>query len=613
MLAPLHRELTEDALTYEHLRVELDRGRGLARLVVQGPKVVPPAGGEEILREILREPTAYWPLATVRELDDALLHLRFNEPRLGLLVLASEGDLDLVARHDAALLEGRDHWLGREILLYWKRTLKRLDVSARTLFALVEPGSCFAGLLAELLFAADRIYMFSGERAGDDRPPPALRLSEASFGLLPMPNGLSRLQTRFLGEPERLLVAREAIGRDLDARAAEDAGLVTVVLDDVDWDDEVRVAIEERSSFSADALSGLEANLRFAGPETLESKIFGRLSPGRTGSSGAPTPPGRPERSSATAPACDPTSTPNGSDGSDIRCSVGRRAKSCTDGDRAMTDVVDYDSRIPNNVALASDPRVKRALEKWHPGYLDWWMDMGPEGFQTADVYLRTAVRVESKAGEDWAIFDYVKMPAYRWGILLAPQVPDRAIPFGEHRGQPAWQEVPGEYRAMLRRLIVIQGDTEPASVEQQRHLGQTAPSLYDMRNLFQVNVEEGRHLWAMVYLLHKYFGNDGREEARSSCAGARAAPMRRACSVPSTKPRQTGCRSFCSPSSPTATAGCNSRRSPSPASIRFRAPAASCSPKRRSTCSWVSRGSRGSSSAPARPCTKPESAMPTT
>jgi benzoyl-CoA 2,3-dioxygenase component B len=179
-----------------------------------------------------------------------------------------------------------------------------------------------------------------------------------------------------------------------------------------------------------------------------------------------------------------------------------------------MTDLIDYDSQIPNNVALASDPRVKRALEKWHPGYLDWWMDMGPEGFQSADVYLRTAVRVESKAGEDWAVFDYVKMPAYRWGILLAPQVPDRTIPFGEHRGQPAWQEVPGEYRAMLRRLIVIQGDTEPASVEQQRHLGQTAPSLYDMRNLFQVNVEEGRHLWAMVYLLHKYFGNDGREEA---------------------------------------------------------------------------------------------------
>ncbi|HVR28614.1 MAG TPA: benzoyl-CoA 2,3-epoxidase subunit BoxB, partial [Thermoanaerobaculia bacterium] len=179
-----------------------------------------------------------------------------------------------------------------------------------------------------------------------------------------------------------------------------------------------------------------------------------------------------------------------------------------------MAEQVDYKERIPNNVDLAGDARVKKALEKWHPGYLDWWMDMGPEGFQTADVYLRTAVRVESQGPEHWAVFDYVQMPQYRWGILLAPQVPGRQIPFGAHRGEPAWQEVPGEYRAMLRRLIVIQGDTEPASVEQQRYLGKTAPSLYDMRNLFQVNVEEGRHLWAMVYLLQKYFGRDGREEA---------------------------------------------------------------------------------------------------
>jgi benzoyl-CoA 2,3-dioxygenase component B len=179
-----------------------------------------------------------------------------------------------------------------------------------------------------------------------------------------------------------------------------------------------------------------------------------------------------------------------------------------------VTDQVDYRERIPNNVDLAGDARVKKALEKWHPGYLDWWMDMGPEGFQTADVYLRTAVRVESQGPDHWAVFDYVQMPEYRWGILLAPQVPDRQIPFGAHKGEPAWQEIPGEYRAMLRRLIVIQGDTEPASVEQQRYLGKTAPSLYDMRNLFQVNVEEGRHLWAMVYLLQKYFGRDGREEA---------------------------------------------------------------------------------------------------
>ena len=172
---------------------------------------------------------------------------------------------------------------------------------------------------------------------------------------------------------------------------------------------------------------------------------------------------------------------------------------------------VSYDTLIPNNVGLSSDRRVLRALERWHPGYIQWWNDMGPVGFQESLVYLRTAVSVD-KGG--WAQFDYVKMPEYRWGILLAPPVDDRRVPCGEHAGEPAWQEVPGEYRAMLRRLIVIQGDTEPASVEQQRHLGKTAPSLYDMRNLFQVNVEEGRHLWAMVYLLHKYFGTDGREEA---------------------------------------------------------------------------------------------------
>ena len=173
---------------------------------------------------------------------------------------------------------------------------------------------------------------------------------------------------------------------------------------------------------------------------------------------------------------------------------------------------IDYDGLIPNNVGLNDDQRVRRALETWHPGYIDWWKAMGPDGFQDCPVYLRTAVGV---GAEGWAKFDFVRMPEYRWGILLAPQVEGRTIPFGEHKGEPAWQEVPGEYRAMLRRLLVIQGDTEPASVEQQRHLGATAPSLYDLRNLFQVNVEEGRHLWAMVYLLQKYFGRDGREEAQ--------------------------------------------------------------------------------------------------
>jgi benzoyl-CoA 2,3-dioxygenase component B len=172
---------------------------------------------------------------------------------------------------------------------------------------------------------------------------------------------------------------------------------------------------------------------------------------------------------------------------------------------------VDYDGMIPNNVGLNADPRLRRALESWHPGYLDWWRDRGPQGFQERLVYLRTAISVDP---EGWAKFGFVRMPEYRWGILLAPAVEDRKIGFGAHKGEPAWQEVPGEYRAMLRRLIVVQGDTEPASVEQQRHLGHTAPSLYDLRNLFQVNVEEARHLWAMVYLLQKYFGRDGREEA---------------------------------------------------------------------------------------------------
>lgn len=174
---------------------------------------------------------------------------------------------------------------------------------------------------------------------------------------------------------------------------------------------------------------------------------------------------------------------------------------------------IDYAERIPNNVDLADNRRLRRALESWQPRYLRWWDELGPQASQTLDVYLRTAISVES---DGWAHFDYVKMPEYRWGIFLAPPPEDRRIAFGDHLGEPAWQEVPGEYRSLLRRLIVTQGDTEPASVEQQRHLGRTCPSLYDLRNLFQINVEEGRHLWAMVYLLHAYFGRDGREEAEA-------------------------------------------------------------------------------------------------
>ncbi len=179
-----------------------------------------------------------------------------------------------------------------------------------------------------------------------------------------------------------------------------------------------------------------------------------------------------------------------------------------------MTDkmsTVDIDAKIPNNVDLAGDRRLQRALESWQPKFIDWWKRLGPVAFNDTPVYLRTAVSVGQ---EGWANFEHVSMPEYRWGIFLAEPEPDRRIAFGDHIGQPVWQEVPGEYRADLRRLLVVQGDTEPASVEQQRKLCLTAPSLYDLRNLFQVNVEEGRHLWAMVYLLHRYFGRDGRDEA---------------------------------------------------------------------------------------------------
>jgi benzoyl-CoA 2,3-dioxygenase component B len=176
-------------------------------------------------------------------------------------------------------------------------------------------------------------------------------------------------------------------------------------------------------------------------------------------------------------------------------------------------DAINYADKIPNNVDLSSDKALQRALGRWQPNYLAWWDEMGPEGTSKFDVYLRTAVAADPQG---WAHFDYVKMRDYRWGIFLKPREESRRVGFGQHEGEPVWQEVPGEHRATLRRIIVTQGDTEPASVEQQRHLGRTAPSLYDLRNLFQINVEEGRHLWAMVYLLHKYFGSDGREEAEA-------------------------------------------------------------------------------------------------
>jgi benzoyl-CoA-dihydrodiol lyase len=270
-LNPLDRRMSGDSIAYPNVGVEIERERGRATITVRGPRMVPP-----VLREAYDQGADFWPLAIARELDDAILHLRFNEPTIGLLLLRAEGDVEAVLAHDSMLMSEHD-WFMREVRLYLKRVFKRIDVTARSFVTLIEPGSCFAGTLAELAFAADRAAMLIGARDGDNRPPAALVLGEANFGLYPMGNGLTRLQTRFLGEPESVERAREKIGAPLDAEEAEVLGLVTYAYESYDWDDELRMILEERASFSPDALTGMEANLRFAGPETMETKIFGRL------------------------------------------------------------------------------------------------------------------------------------------------------------------------------------------------------------------------------------------------------------------------------------------------------------------------------------------------
>ncbi len=272
-LSPLERRSENGAIAYSHVRLEIERERGVAGIMVRGPAQAAPASADAA--QALG--ASFWPLAIARELEDAILNLRFNEPKLGVLVLRTEGDGEAVLDHDRFLAAQQDHWLMREIRHYLKRVFKRLDVTARSLIALIEPGSCFAGSLAELAFAADRSLMLIGTREGDNRPPAAIALGEANFGLYPMGNALTRLATRFLGEPQSLERAKEKIGTPLEAEAAEALGLVTAAIEDFDWDDELRVMIEERTSFSPDALSAMEANLRFAGPETMETKIFGRL------------------------------------------------------------------------------------------------------------------------------------------------------------------------------------------------------------------------------------------------------------------------------------------------------------------------------------------------
>ena len=274
VLTPIERRIDGDTIRYGTLTVEIDRERRAARLRVNGPAAAPPPDAAAIHAQ----GAGFWPLALARDLDDAMMHLRLNETEIGTWVLQSQGDAALVEAYDDLLAREGSNWLVREIVLYWKRTLKRLDVSSRSLIALVEPGSCFAGTLFELVLAADRSYMLDGTFDGSNLPAATISMTAMNFGPYPMGNGLTRLATRFLAEPTHVDTLKDEIDEALDAEAADALGLVTFTPDDIDWDDEVRLAIEERAGFSPDGLIGLEANLRFAGPETMETKIFARLS-----------------------------------------------------------------------------------------------------------------------------------------------------------------------------------------------------------------------------------------------------------------------------------------------------------------------------------------------
>ena len=273
-LKPLARSFGDDgSIAYSTIEVDLDRALNVATITIAGPTGNAPRSVEELLDQ----GDQTWMLRCARELDDAILHLRINELEIGILKFAAQGDPGKVVAHERLLLDNRHDWLANEILLYWKRVLKRIDLTSRSLVALIRPGSCFAGTLAEILFAVDRSYMAEGSFEGDNHPAATLTLTEANFGPHPMSNGLTRLETRFLGTPEKVAEAKAKTGLKIEAEQAREMGLVTFAFDDIDWDDELRIFLEERRSFSPDALTGMEANLRFAGPETMETRIFGRL------------------------------------------------------------------------------------------------------------------------------------------------------------------------------------------------------------------------------------------------------------------------------------------------------------------------------------------------
>jgi benzoyl-CoA-dihydrodiol lyase len=272
-LTPIDRKLDKDKVSYSHVDIEIDRERGLATVTVRGPSGAAPASVEAAHALGAK----FWPLTVARELEDAILHLRSNEAAIGVVLFRTDGNAEAVLAHDDFLSRANGDWLMREIRHYLKRVLKRVDVTAKSFIALIEPGSCFAGTLAELAFAADRSLMLIGTREGDNRKPAVITLGAANFGFYPMGNGLTRLQTRFLGEPDTLTGLKGKTGVAVEGEEAAALGLVTAAYEDFDWDDELRVMLEERTSFSPDAMTGMEANLRFAGPETMETKIFGRL------------------------------------------------------------------------------------------------------------------------------------------------------------------------------------------------------------------------------------------------------------------------------------------------------------------------------------------------
>ena len=273
-LGDLDRSIDENGnVTYSLVEVAIDRDARSATITLKGPSEDAPAD----MAAFQAQGDRAYMLRLVREFEDAILHLRLNEMELGLWAFQTQGDPELLLAHEALLAANADHWLANEVRQYWKRTLKRVDVTSRSLVALVEHGSCYAGVLAELLWAVDRSYMMEDEFDGDNRPIATITLSTDNFGTYPMGNGLTRLETRFLGEADRVATLKDQIGTPMEASEADENGLVTMILDDIDWEDEVRIFLEERASFSPDAMTGMEANLRFAGPETMETRIFGRL------------------------------------------------------------------------------------------------------------------------------------------------------------------------------------------------------------------------------------------------------------------------------------------------------------------------------------------------